>query len=102
MNILEKAQEVTHGDRNQNYGDPIINHDRIAGLWNAYREARDYAPEWGEVRYKKDAGRDVAVMMILTKIARLIETPDHFDSWADIAGYAWVGSKCAGVEDESD
>jgi len=31
------------------------------------------------------------VLMILTKIARLVESPDHYDSWKDIAGYAAVG-----------
>lgn len=32
-----------------------------------------------------------ALEMIATKMARLIHTPDHTDSWVDIAGYARTG-----------
>ncbi len=32
--------------------------------------------------------RDVAMLMILLKIARLAETPNHRDSIVDIIGYA--------------
>lgn len=32
-----------------------------------------------------------ALEMIAVKIARLIQTPDHLDSWIDIAGYARTG-----------
>ncbi len=34
---------------------------------------------------------DVAVMGALIKVARLAETPDHEDSWVDLAGYAACG-----------
>jgi hypothetical protein len=36
-------------------------------------------------------GRDVCILQIMVKIARLIESPDHRDSWLDIAGYAGAG-----------
>jgi hypothetical protein len=39
--------------------------------------------------------RDVAIFEIMVKVARLAETPDHFDSWTDIAGYAACGARCA-------
>jgi hypothetical protein len=26
--------------------------------------------------------------MIMTKVARLVQTPEHLDSWIDVAGYA--------------
>ena len=29
--------------------------------------------------------------MIVTKVARLIQTPDHLDSWVDVAGYSRCG-----------
>ena len=32
-------------------------------------------------------------MMIGVKLARLIETPDHQDSYVDMAGYAATGSQ---------
>ena len=32
-----------------------------------------------------------ALEMICVKMARLIQSPDHLDSWIDIAGYARTG-----------
>lgn len=29
--------------------------------------------------------------MIVTKVARLIQTPTHLDSWIDVAGYSRCG-----------
>jgi hypothetical protein len=29
--------------------------------------------------------------MVVTKVARLVQTPDHLDSWVDVAGYARCG-----------
>jgi len=31
--------------------------------------------------------------MIAVKLSRLIETPDHEDSWIDICGYAALGGE---------
>lgn len=31
--------------------------------------------------------------MVVTKVARLVQTPDHLDSWVDVAGYA----RCAAM-----
>ena len=89
MNILEKAIEKTQGDRQDDYGDPKLNHERIAILWNAYLKAAcpGTVPEIGSV--------DVVLMMQMVKVARLIHSPDHEDSWSDIAGYSWVGNECA-------
>jgi len=38
-------------------------------------------------------------MQILVKIARTIETPSHFDSWVDIAGYAAIAAEMKGEKD---
>jgi len=40
---------------------------------------------------------DVAIMSALIKVARLIESPGHRDSWLDLAGYAACGYQCAAV-----
>ena len=72
-------------DRQKVYGTPQENHQRIATLWNAYLGGRF------EVHGLLIEPEDVALMQILLKIARLIETPDHADSWTDIAGYAAIG-----------
>ena len=33
---------------------------------------------------------DVGIMMMLVKVARLMENPHHQDSWVDIAGYSAI------------
>ena len=73
LDVLDKAREAI--ESHTNYGDPETNHYRIAKLWNAYAGTTLGA-------------RDVMIMMILVKISRLIQTPDHKDSMIDIAGYA--------------
>jgi len=93
-NILETALEKTQGDRQADYGDPAVNHKRIALLWNAYLKAAcpGTCPGLSAV--------DVVLMIDLLKTARLIETCDHEDTWLDKAGYAWVGYECAKADDQ--
>ncbi|QFG08638.1 hypothetical protein PBI_VANISOA_57 [Mycobacterium phage Vanisoa] len=81
MSILTKAEEIINGQRAQDYGDALENHQRIATLWNAYlqKPVVDH--------------NDVAVMMILLKIARFMENGYHQDTVVDIAGYAGVLEK---------
>lgn len=87
--ILEAATAAVCGDRALNYGKPEANFARIAVLWNAYVHIR-----------RKDLGVegdltltewDVANIMILMKVARLMHQPNHKDSWIDVAGYAACG-----------
>lgn len=75
---LEQASKITQGERQENYGTPEDNFKRIADLWSIYLE-QDIAPH------------DVAAMMSLMKIARLMNQPNHQDSWVDLAGYAACG-----------
>lgn len=72
--ILSEAHRLTHGDRNKNYGKPLTNHQRIAGLWSIYLE-QEITPA------------QAAICLALVKVARLIETPDHLDSFIDGAAY---------------
>lgn len=65
--------------RPDNYGDPKTNFQDIARLWNSVQHAAVYEPE------------NVALFMILVKVARLMHDPTHEDSWIDIAGYAACG-----------
>jgi len=62
--------------REGNYGTPKENFDRCAALWSAYRNEAYTA-------------KDVGIMMMLLKIARLVAS-DHEDSYVDIAGYAAI------------
>ena len=62
------------------YGTPEENFQNIADLWKAY---------WGA----PISTHDVAVMMMLVKVARLMKSPYHYDSWVDICGYASLGGE---------
>lgn len=89
--VLEDAIEVTTGARRRDYDAPKPNHERIARFWNTYIESRPV-----------DAGApltalDVAHMMILLKMARVVFTPTR-DSYVDIAGYARCGAQISGFE----
>ncbi len=76
-NILEEAMELTSKDRQQAYGDPKDNFHRIAMLWGAYKTV-SFTPS------------DVAMMMLLVKVARHAHKPKR-DNLVDIAGYARTG-----------
>jgi hypothetical protein len=85
--VLLRADKIAGGDRSRDYGHPKENHQRIAGMWNAYCSAKG-----NNARF---TASDVAMMMILLKIARHIHTPKD-DNIVDIAGYA----KCVAMIDE--
>ena len=36
MNVIEEANEIIHGDREQTYGHPTVNLNRIAMQWALY------------------------------------------------------------------
>lgn len=78
--ILDAAKKCVTGQREQDYGSPERNFERIAGLWNAYLGAKTV-----------DAV-DVAMMLALLKVARSKTGKGTADSFVDLAGYA----ACAG------
>jgi hypothetical protein len=80
--ILDEAKHLTHGDRNKNYGKPLTNHQRIAGLWSIYLE-QEISPS------------QAAMCLALVKVARLIESPDHLDSFVDGAAYFAIAGEIA-------
>jgi len=87
MTKILKDALVAIEDRQANYGSPDKNFQDISNLWNAYLK--------GTGKLDKEHGispSDVAVMMVLLKTARLMATPEHRDSWVDIAGYAECGA----------
>lgn len=90
--ILEAAQEIVHGPRRQAYGHPKPNHDRIAAMWNGFLSGR---PD----RNADLTATEVVLMMLLLKVARLQETPEHTDSWQDLAGYAACGAIIEGIDE---
>ena len=79
LTILEEAQDLVCGDRQQSYGSAAESFERIAKMWSAYKGV--------EVTSK-----DVASMMILMKVSRSV-TSSKRDNWVDVAGYAELGSQ---------
>jgi hypothetical protein len=80
--LLADARKATEGERGRDYGTPAVNlGERTADLMDAYLRHRSSPVD----------GRDVCILQILVKVARLIESPAHRDSWLDIAGYAASG-----------
>lgn len=84
---LEQAQRLVSSDRNSVYGDPKDNFDTTARLWDAYLDRRRASHIERNPTPFEILPIDVAVMMILVKVARLANTPDHPDSIVDIVGY---------------
>jgi len=80
QDVLDNAAEYITAARDEVYGDPLTNHQRIADLWSPILGI-DVQPE------------EVVLCMIAVKMSRLCKTPDHEDSWVDIAGYAALGGE---------
>jgi hypothetical protein len=79
----EVAAQLVDGDRQDAYGHPLVNHERIAAFWTV-RLAEKL--QHGQVIEP----HDVAALMRLAKEARLMQTEGHGDSLVDLAGYADV------------
>lgn len=78
--VLENAKQLVNKDRAEVYGDSKTNHDRIAKLWSV-------------ILGEEVNSQQVIMCMTALKLARLIETPDHTDTWTDICGYGALGGE---------
>lgn len=87
---LDAAAGCVLKDRQNQYGGPENNFERIAQMWNGYLGTNSIKP-W-----------DVAAMMILLKMARARFNPKYGDNWTDAAGYAACGIECATAQEEFD
>ena len=79
---LLRELSKTLKQRGENYGTMRENHQRIADIWSVVLQS-PITPE------------QVALCMAGVKMARLVQSPDHEDSWLDLAGYAAVGAEIA-------
>jgi hypothetical protein len=84
--ILHTASELINGDRAKDYGDAYLNHMRIAEFWNNYLDH--------EIKLTPT---DVAIMMMLVKIARCIHSYKD-DSFVDICGYAALAGEMSNAD----
>lgn len=78
--ILDTAARIVSGQREAEYGPPEDSFQNIAALWSAYLSTNI-------------SSIDVAVMMILLKVARMYGGSGTDDTWVDIAGYAACGGE---------
>ena len=95
--ILMTAAKIVNGQREDDYGSPEDCFATTAELWTAYIRDR-CVPSDTIVMILPE---DVAVMMVLLKIARLVHGNGTADTWIDIAGYAACGGEIA-TNDEGD
>jgi hypothetical protein len=86
MSVLKEANSIINGDREKTYGHPAKNLKTIATMWDAYLKARKYSDAV--------APKDVAAMMVLVKVARFANDPDHRDNLVDMCGYAALIERC--------
>lgn len=94
--ILEVAEQCVCHDRNEQYGSPEDNFKTIAYLWTDYLNAGNALRGVGICLRAKD----VAVMMILLKVARIATGSGSQDNWIDLAGYAACGGEIEGKDND--
>lgn len=87
--ILQTAENLINGDRAQSYGSPQDSFGRIAELWSAM----GFQIQSDPCVLRDVNATDVAMALIQLKMARLVASPGHEDSWVDIAGYAGLGGE---------
>ena len=80
--FLDEVEKLVCKDRNVTHGDAEDNFRVIADLWNVY-----LTNSKGEDLNNKD----VAIMMCLFKISRLMTNVNNMENWLDLAGYAACG-----------
>lgn len=78
---LKRADDIIHGERQDQYGNPEDSFARIAEYWNCYL---------GEMCCESCRGldsKDVAILLALMKIARMSGQQWHPDNPIDVCGY---------------
>lgn len=82
--ILQEAHELTHGPRRADYGHPLDDYTRTAGMISSLLKHKLKEPL---------APHEAAMIMICVKMSRQINAPKR-DNMLDAAGYAWVVQEC--------
>lgn len=86
--ILDRAKAIVTGEREKQYGKPEDNFAAVAQMWEVYLREQCVG-EGADVRI---APEDVAMMMVLLKVGRLMTGDYLADNYVDICGYV----ACAG------
>jgi hypothetical protein len=90
--IAAKASALVGGDRKEAYGDVVDSLQKIATLMNAMLSVAGKTPA------KPIEPRDVAMLMVAMKSARIYTGPFRADSFIDVAGWAAVAGEAASRE----
>lgn len=86
--VIEEVAETVKA-RGDVYGPPHKNFEVTADLWSAFLGV-EITPA------------QVTACMMLVKVARLKQTPDHRDSMLDIAGYVHCYEDCINHSEQSE
>ena len=92
--LLDYAKAIVGGERENQYGSPENSFSAIADYWTAYLHQT-----WNLPKHRELTAEDVAIMMILLKVARQAGR-GKLDNWVDIAGYAACGAEIAEERDD--
>ncbi len=77
---MKEALKILKGPREKEYGNKKENHDNIAKLWSAYLNINLTA-------------HDVALMMLLLKVARTKSPNPTRDTYIDMVGYSAIAGE---------
>lgn len=77
LQVLNRAVDLTMGDRNRDYGDPYENHEMIAAIATAI-SGETFTPE------------HVVMVHMATKLARMRTSPEKRDHYVDLAAYTGI------------
>jgi hypothetical protein len=78
--ILQTAEKLVSTDRSKTHGDKKVNHQNIANLWSAYLDF-NISP------------KDVAILMVLLKLARTKAGQHNIDDYVDACGYSAIAGE---------
>lgn len=90
--ILDTAKAIVTGEREKQYGKPEDNFAAVAQMWEVYLRGQCVG-EGADVRI---APEDVAMMMVLLRVGRLMTGDYLADNYVDICGYVACAGEIAG------
>lgn len=93
-NIIKQVEKCIMNDRQNTYGTPEDNFQKITDYWNTYLNIKDDT--------FKLTKQDVAIMMVLLKVARMGTSPNHLDNFVDAAGYSIIAGSFCNTEKETE